>query len=108
MLFFADLSFSSSPDCKPVSFQTRLIVDVFDADVNGLPDSIDNFTIAIPRSVTNCNQSNSLTFNGTRGIGKLTLGFFNLITNPMGCKMEDDITVTLNSQATGGNLCNYS
>ena len=82
-------------------------MDVFDADDNKNTDSIDNFTIAIPRSVINFNQSNSLTFNGTRGIPKLTLGFFNLVTNPMKYNMEDDARVSLNSQATGGNFCNW-
>ena len=81
-------------------------MDVFDDDDHkDNPDSIDNFAIAVPKLVTNYNQSNSLTFNGTREIGKLTLGFFSLITNPMECNMEDDITVRLNSQTTQGNFC---
>ena len=51
------------------------------ADSGGNDHLIDNFTIAIPGTVSNCIdqlQFNSLTVQGLHGIGNLTLAYFYL------------------------------
>ena len=77
-----------------ITFQTTLHVDVWDdpADESGMDiHLIDNFTIAIPGTVSNCiDWSNSLTVQGQLGIGKLTLAYFNLTTDPItSCSSAD-------------------
>ena len=68
-----------------ITFQTTIYVDVWDADDGSISvHLIDNFTIAIPGTVSNCvNQSNSLIVQGHNGIGVLTLTYFNLTNDPI-------------------------
>ena len=65
-------------------------MDVWDspADEGGDVHFIDRFTIAIPRTVSkSADEANSLTVQGQLGIGRLTLAYFNLTTDPItSCK----------------------
>ena len=60
-------------------------MEVWDsADEGGDVHLIDNFTVTIPVTLSNCvDQSNSLTVQGQHGIGNLTLAYFNLTTDPI-------------------------
>ena len=80
-----------------ITFQTTLYVDVWDSPEDEPEDdihSIDQFTIANPRTVSNCfDESNSLTVQGQHGIGNLTLAYFNLTTDPIpSCSSADTLT----------------
>ena len=77
-----------------ITFQTTLYVDVWDdpADEGGNDfHLIDQFTIAIPETVSSCDdQSNSLTVHGQNGVGNLTLAYFNLTTDTItSCSSAD-------------------
>ena len=77
-----------------------------DPEVDG-DDLMDNFTIAMLSSVFDSNQSNPLTIEGMKGIGELTLAFYNLTTNPTSCSAQDNPTLsttcTCSSSMSGGN-----
>ena len=75
-------------------------MDVWDrADKGGDIHLIDQFTIAIPGTVSNCvDESNSLTVQGQHGIGNLTLAYFNLTTDPItSCSSADVSTFSTSS-----------
>ena len=65
---------------------------------------IDNFTITIPGTVSNCvDESNSLTVQGQHGIGNLTLAYFNLTTDPIiSCSSADVSTFSAGTQSYYG------
>ena len=82
-------------------------MDVLDspADVGGIDvHLIDNFTIAIPETVSNCvDESGSLTVQGQLGIGILTLAYFNLTTDPItSCSSADVSTFSTSTQSDYG------
>ena len=68
-----------------------------DTDVGG-DDFMDNFTITNLSSLFDFDQSNSLTVIGMEGIGKITLAFYYLTTNPtMTCNADDELTISSGS-----------
>ena len=82
-----------------IIFQTTLYVEVWDSpadegDIN--VHLIDNFTIAIPGTVSYCDdQPNSLTVQGQHGIGNLTVAYFNLTTDRIAsCISADDVSTS--------------
>ena len=81
-------------------------VEVWDDDPPaGGDDVINNFTVAKLGSLFDFDQPNSLTVNGTVGIGKITLAFHNLTTNPRTCSAEDNLIISSNSSLLAGLLC---
>ena len=78
---------------------------VWDDDYEaGGDDLIDQFNIENLNSVFVCNQSNPLTIKGMNGTGKLTLAFYNLVTNPTSCIAENNPTFSTKSLVPAGNL----
>ena len=72
-------------------------MEVWDDDPEeGGDDLIDNFTIQLMSSLFDADQSNSQTFNGTEGIGYLTLAFYNLNFNPISCNAENKTIISTN------------
>ena len=86
--------------------QAILIVEMLDNEPIDF-DLIDNFEIIIDGSVFSFNKSNPLTINGTWGIGRITLAFYNLTTNPTSCDTEAIPTITATSSVCEGNLVSY-
>ena len=76
------------------------------ADTGQRVHYIDNFTISIPWTVSNCvPESNSLIAQGQHGIGNLTLAYFNLITDPItSCSSADVSTFNVGTQSYYGKL----
>ena len=74
--------------------QTILRVAMLDDYQIGL-DVIDNFTIIINCSVLGFNKSHPLTINGTWGIGRITLAFYNLTINPTSCDRDTEAIPTI-------------
>ena len=55
----------------------------------------DNFTIAIPGTVSNCvDEYNSLTVQGQHGVGNLTIAYFNLTTDPISSCSSADVATS--------------
>ena len=73
--------------------QTILSVEILDEEEID-SDVIDNFEVIINCSVFYFDKFNPLTINGTRGIGRITLAFYNLIINPTSCDTEAIPTIT--------------
>ena len=67
-------------------------------------DVIDSFAIALQSSVFNYSQYNPITIDGMKGIGKLTLAFRNLTTNPTSCRAEDFLAIRTTTLAPEGNF----
>ena len=72
-----------------------------DTELHG-DDFMDNFTIANLSSLFDFDQSNSLTVIGMEGIGKITLAFYYLTTNPKTCNAGNDLTIISSSLVSPG------
>ena len=78
-----------------------------DPEVGG-DDLIDNFIIANLSSLFDFNQFHSLAVIGMYGIGKITLAFSYLTTNPTTCNTEDNSTFSTAFVIPGGKFYSYS
>ena len=86
-------------------------MDVLESSLGetGIDHFIDNFTIAIPGTVSNCvDESNSLTVQGLHRVGNLTLAYLNLTTDPITlCSSADVSTVSTSSPIPTSKFHNY-
>ena len=65
--------------------KSTLIVEAWDRDDGDPNDKIDQFNFTISAPLSSFNESNSVTQEGSLGIGKLTLSYGNLTTDPISC-----------------------
>ena len=84
--------------------QTTLIVDVWDDDseLNNTDDLIDQFIIPILDTVSGLYKSESKTLIGIKGIGKLTIAYYNFTIHqkvPSYCSSAD-IPIITNPKST--------
>ena len=80
-----------------------MTVEVWDDDdALGGDDFIDSFIIANLSSEFHFNESNSLTSHGVKGLGNLSLVFYNLTTNPTLRNAKDHPTPNTISVLPGG------
>ena len=85
-----------------ISFKSSLIVEVWDDDDDlvSQDDMIDIFTFPLSNPLDKFNLSKTLTLQGLRGIGKLTLSYGNMTTFPIPCNSMDSPMPSNSNQGT--------
>ena len=103
-----------------ISFKSSLLVEVWeDEDSKVFHYKIDNFTFPLSNALNKFNSSNSLTVQGHHKVGKLTLSYGNMTTDPtpnnsmecpmpnsMECPMSKSMACPTSSTFTHANFSN--